>query len=272
MAGSTALQLPVTTSTRSPFMKAVRDTWLIYRRSLMLALRNPVWVIIGITQPFFFLLLFGPLLKGLAGQAGLDEASAYNLFVPGLMVQTAFFGTAFAGFGLIAEMRAGVIERMRVSPVSRVAMLLGRSLRDVTVLVGQSLLLVVLAIPFGLTIDPVGLVVALALVGLTGLLIAPLSYSVALITKNEDSFAPLVNFVMLPVLLLSGILLPMSLAPDWLQTIASLNPLSHVVDATRLLFNGVFGDPIVTTAVVLTGGLAALALWVATRQFSRAVA
>jgi ABC-2 type transport system permease protein len=253
-------------------MKSVRDTWLIYQRSLMLALRNPVWVIIGITQPFFFLLLFGPLLKGLAGQAGLSESSAYNLFVPGLMVQTAFFGTAFAGFGLIAEMRAGVVERMRVSPVSRVAMLLGRALRDVTVLVGQSLLLVVLAIPFGLTIDPVGLAVALVLVGLTGLLIAPLSYSVALLTKNEDSFAPVVNFVMLPVLLLSGILLPMTLAPEWLQTIASLNPLSHVVEATRLLFNGVFGDPAVTTAVVLTGVLAALALFVATRQFGRAVA
>lgn len=57
-------------------MKTAHDTWLIYQRSLMLTLRNPVWVFVGLTQPIFFLLLFGPLLKGLAGQAGLSESSA----------------------------------------------------------------------------------------------------------------------------------------------------------------------------------------------------
>lgn len=54
--------------------------------------------------------------------------------VPALLVQLALFGTAFVGFGLIAEYRSRVIERMRVTPVSRIALLLGRSLRDVVVL------------------------------------------------------------------------------------------------------------------------------------------
>ena len=47
-------------------MKNLRDTWLIYQRSLMLTIRNPVWIFVGLTQPIFFLVLFGPLLKGLA--------------------------------------------------------------------------------------------------------------------------------------------------------------------------------------------------------------
>ena len=56
------------------------------------------------------------------------------MFVPGLLIQLALFGTLFVGFGLIAELRAGVVERMRVTPVSRFAMLLGRTLRDVSIL------------------------------------------------------------------------------------------------------------------------------------------
>ena len=58
--------------------------------------------------------------------------------MPGLIIQIAIFGTAFGGFGLIAELRNGVVERMRVTPMSRASMLLGRSLRDVVVLMFQA--------------------------------------------------------------------------------------------------------------------------------------
>ena len=74
--------------------------------------------------------------------------------------------------------------------------------------------MIVIAIPFGITIDPAGLVVTLALVGLIGLAMAPLSYSAALVLKSEDAFAPVVQFIALPLLLLSGIFLPLQLAPE----------------------------------------------------------
>ena len=82
-------------------------------------------------------------------QAGAGT-NAFNWFVPGLMIHIAIFGTAFGGFGLIAELRNGVVERMRVTPMSRASMLLGRSLRDVVILMLQALIMIVLAIPFGL--------------------------------------------------------------------------------------------------------------------------
>jgi ABC-2 type transport system permease protein len=261
----------VTARPRTAPMKPLRDTWLIYQRSLMLTLRNPIWVFVGLTQPIAFLLLFGPLLKGLAVAGGGSGDDAYNLFVPGLLVQLALFGTMFVGFGLIAELRAGVVERMRVTPISRGSMLLGRTLRDITVLVVQAFLLIVLSIPFGLTIDPASLVVVLVLVALIGLALAPISYALGLMLKTEDALAPLLNFVSLPLLLLSGILLPMALAPDWLQTVASLNPLSHAVDAARALFNGQFSDPVVVTGVALMGTLSVLSVWVGSRAFGRAV-
>ena len=250
-------------------MKALRDTMLIYRRSMTLTLRQPVWIIMGILQPILYLVLFGPLLEASTEAAGAGT-SAFNWFIPGLLVQTAVFGGAFVGFGLVAELRYGVVERMRVTPMSRFAMLLGRSLRDVTILVAQGLLMIGLAIPFGLNLDPAGAAVTIALLALIGLVTAPLSYTAALILKSEDALAPVVQGIALPLLLLSGILLPMALAPDWLRFIASLNPLTHAVDASRALFNGDWGNPEVAIGVSITVIFAALAIWVASRAFSRA--
>src|SRR6476646_10226232 len=252
-----------------PVVQLVRDTWLIFHRSLWLTIRQPTWIIFGMMLPLLYLFLFGPLLEG-ATQAAGTGTNAFNWFVPGLIIQIAIFGTAFGGFGLIAEMRSGVLERMRVTPMSRTAMLLGRSLRDVVILVLQALLLVVLAIPLGLEVDPAGLVVSMGLLVIIGLVSSPLSYSAALILKSEDAFAPLVNSVAMPLLLLSGILLPMALAPDWLQFLSTLNPLTHTVDAARALFNGQWGDPEIPIGVVVTAILAVISVWIAARTFSRA--
>jgi ABC-2 type transport system permease protein len=250
-------------------MKILRDTWLIFVRSLMLTLRNPVWVFIGLAQPILYLGLFAPLLFPIASAPGFPPGGAFNVFVPGLLIQLAMF-SAFTGFGLIAELRAGVVERMRVTPISRAAMLLGRSLRDVVILLVQAVLIILCALPFGLTIAPAGAVVALVLLGLVGLIMTTFSYTVALYVKSEDVLAPVINAVFLPVLLLSGILLPMSLAPHWLQIAAAINPLSHAVDAMRDLFAGHVVDPTVALGLGLMLVLALVSLAAAGRAFGRA--
>ena len=260
---------PLTAIERTPRMRALRDTWLIFRRSVVLTIRQPVWILFGIMYPVLYLVLFGPLLDKAVGQAG-GGVSAYNWFVPGLLIQVALFGSAFVGFGLIAELRYGVVERMRVTPMSRFAMLLGRSLRDVFLLVLQAVLMIALAIPFGLHLNLAGVVVTLGLMALIGLVMAPLSYSAALALKSEDAFAPLVQGIVMPLLLLSGILLPMALAPDWLRFLSSINPLTHAVDAARALFNGDWGNPEIALGVGLTTALAIGAVWIASRAFSRA--
>src|SRR5215475_10671101 len=205
--------------------KFARDTWLVFARQMGLLLRNPVWVFVGIMQPLFFLLLFGPLLKGIPGLGGND---AYKIFIPGLLIQLAIFGTLFVG-----------------------------------------LILVVLAIPFGLRV-PVGpLLLTLALLALIAVLCSSLSYGIALWLKSEDALAPLLNMVSLPVLLLAGILLPMTLGPRWLQRIASLNPFSHIVDAARVAFSDRLGDSSLIIGLVCAAALAVAGLAVATRTFQR---
>src|SRR5215472_6372203 len=118
-------------------MNVLRDSWLMFQRYVVIFLRNPAWLIIGVIQPVLYLVLFAPLLNSLAHTPGFPRSGAYNVFVPGLLIQ----------LGLIAELRAGVIERFRVTPVSRLGMLLGRAARDIVVLLVQSTILLLLAIP-----------------------------------------------------------------------------------------------------------------------------
>lgn len=253
-------------------IKVLRDTWLVFGRYWGLFIHNPVWVVIGVVQPLLYLVLFAPLLSSIAKTPGFPSGGAYNVFVPGLLVQLGMFGAAGVGFSLIAELRMGVIERLRVTPVSRVSLLLGRALRDILSIVIQSLILIVLALPFGLSINPIGVIVVLALIALIGLLTASIAYAAALWLRSEDSYAPLIFTSSLPILLLSGVLLPLGLAPQWLRSIAAVNPLSYAVDAARAVFLGHLGDPSVVKGVALMAVLAILAIFLGARAFGRAVA
>src|ERR1700704_4085876 len=171
-------------------MSLARDTWLVFGRYMYLFLRNPVWVIIGVIQPVFYLVLFAPLLEGISKSPGFPAGGAYNVFVPGLLIQLGLFGASGVGFGLIAELRSGVIERLRVTPVSRLALLLGRTLRDILILVVQALLLILMSLPFGLSIHPLGIGLMLALLALLGLVMTPVAYALALWVRGRGSGAP----------------------------------------------------------------------------------
>jgi ABC-2 type transport system permease protein len=250
-------------------VKLLRDTSLIFQRQMQLLLRNPVWILVGIFQPVMYLLLFAPLLKPALGVR--TNAEAYEIFVPGLLVLLAIFGGLFQGFGLIAELRAGVIERSRVTPVSRFALLLGRSLRDTVSLLAQAVIITLLALAFDLRVFIGNLLLAYLMLALISLMTSALSYGVALAVKSEDALAPLMNTVAQPVLLLSGILLPLTFAPGWLQAIADWNPFSWAVNGVRALFLGDLGAPAVWQGLLIMAVLAALALFWAARLFARSV-
>ncbi|MFG1603018.1 ABC transporter permease [Actinoplanes sp. NPDC049265] len=250
-------------------MKLVRDTSLIFSRQMMLLLRNPVWIGVGLFQPVMYLLLFAPLLKPALGVD--TDAEAYEIFVPGLLVLLAIFGGLFQGFGLIAELRAGVIERSRVTPVSRLALLLGRSLRDTVSLIAQAVIITLLALVFDLRVVIGNLLLAYLMLALISLMTSAVSYGVALAVKSEDALAPLMNTVAQPVLLLSGILLPLTYAPGWLRGIANWNPFSWAVNGTRALFRGDLGSPDVWQGLVIMAVLAILAVAWSARLFARSV-
>jgi ABC-2 type transport system permease protein len=117
------------------------------------------------------------------------------------------------------------------------------------------------ALPFGLSVNIGGLFIALLLYAVIAIAMASLSYSFALIYKNEDNLAPTLNSIMLPLSLLSGIILPLALAPLWIKDLAKLNPFAYAVNAARALFIGNFHTPDIIEGFVIIILLAVLIFW-----------
>lgn len=250
-------------------MRFMRETGLIFWSQLRANLRNPVWVLIGLSQPVLYLVLFGPLVKGIA-PALRSDSDPWELLTPALVIQTGLFGAIYVGFGIVAELRAGVVERQRVTPASRGALLTGRVLKDMVVLVVQALVLVGVAMAaFGVRPDPLGLVLSVLLIAVMAAGLAAASYALGLWAKSEDVLASVLNSLAVPLMLLSGILLPLSVGPGWLRTIGKVNPFSHTVDAARALFRGDFGASEVYLGTGLTLVVAAVAMVIGARGFTR---
>ena len=179
------------------------------------------------------------------------------------------FGAFFAGFGLISEWRDGVIEAERVTPASRTALLMGRLWRDLLQLFVQAVVLVGLGYVLGMDASFGGAVLGVVLTLLMGGACAAASNALALTTKSEDVMAPVINVVMMPVLLLSGILLPMTIGPEWLRRASDFMPTRWIVDATRSLFGGDYGASDVVWGTGWAALLFALAVWWGTATFRR---
>jgi ABC-2 type transport system permease protein len=241
-----------------------QDTALIYGRYLRQSLRSRIALLFGVLTPLLYLLFFGPLLTDLPlGGRG----SSWQVLVPGLLLQLGLFGALFAGFLIIIEKSQGVVERMRVTPVSRLALLLGRVLRDATVFVFQAVLLVLAAVAMGLRAPLAGVLIGFAFVALLTVSLASLSYALAMKVRTPQEFGPLINAVSMPSMLLSGLMLPMTLGPSWLDVLSHVMPLRYLVDAMRDAYVGSYATPHMLYGVVVAVALAGLAVTVGTRVF-----
>ena len=242
-------------------MKLLRGIQLMFIRNMRQTLRSPIFVFVSLFQPLLYLFLFMPLLNGLGGVPGLPAGKTVQIFIPGLLVMMALFGSAFVGFNLIDDIRSGVIERFLVTPVNRSAILLGRVLRDAVVLLTQCVLITLVAIPLGLSVNVGGFLLSLVLYAMVSITMASMSYSFALIYRIEDPLAPTLNTITLPLSLLSGIMLPLALAPLWLQDLAKVNPFSYAVNASRALFAGSFHSVDIIKGFVIVFLLMSVVFW-----------
>lgn len=236
--------------------KFVRDTHLVMTRELRPVLRDPFSVVFGMIQPLVFLGLFGPLLVGsLGGQAESTVGdSVWQWFVPSILVMTALFGTTTVGANLLFEFQTGAHERMLVTPLSRPSLLVGRALKEMAPLAAQAVIIVAVMIPFGFELYPLGALVGLLLLAVFGIGIGSLSYALAIaVRKQEWMFWAVQQTVIFPLMILSGMLLPLETGPGWMQVASKFNPLTYLVDAERALFAGGVG-----TAEAAGGWVAAL--------------
>jgi len=245
---------------------------LLFSRKLLETLRAPAWVLVGLSTPLLYLALFAPLLDPLAGGPGFPRGDVLDVFVPGLLVLMAFGAGMGAGWIVVDELTTGVLERLRVTPASRLALLLGPVLRDVVVFAIPALLVVAIALPFGYRPAPGGIAVALVLLALLTAVVSAWSNALGVLMKETGSLAAIVTGLQLPLTLLSGVLLPLSIAPGWMRVLAHVNPLYYAVEAARDLSSGSILTADVGLGFLVIGALTVATLGWATRVYRVAVA
>lgn len=251
-------------------VKVARDTWLIMQRQLLLTLRTPVGLAIGLVQPVVYVILWAPVLKLALKSAGVTSyAEAFRAYVPGLITVMAVYGGLYSGFGLLVDIRSGVIERGRVTPVSRVALMLGRALRDVLSMFAGAVLIAVFAMVVGMRIGPGNLLLALLLVILLELAMVSLGYALSMSVRNEAALITVIDTAVQPVMLLAGVLIPLTVAPLLLVRIAKWDPFYWVTTGMRALFNGSPGALGVWVSLAVVLALAGAAIAWSVRMFAR---
>ena len=248
----------------------VTDTRSVFIREMLLILRDPFSLIFSLIQPLVFLGLFGPLLSGAAGGDAFGGESSLQWFLPGVVVMISMFGTSMTGANLQYEIMTGAYERILATPLSRPAILIGRALKELAPLVVQALLITLVAVPFGFKLFPLEVAVGLLILGVFGVGVGALSYSLAIATrKNEWVFWGVQQSLLFPLLILSGMMLPIETGPEWMKVASKLNPLTYIVDAERILFGGSFADMTVLYGAIAAAVTAVIGLLVGVRAISK---
>jgi len=252
-------------------MKLLSDIGLLFKRPFLQDFRDPTWLLVSGSTPLLYLVLFMPLLKHLGPGIGAESNNVIQVFLPGIIGLLAFGTGNFAGFDTIFLLRNGFIERIRVTPASRFAILIGPIIASICWSLIFASVIVAICVPFGFHIYLGGLLIYYILLMLLIVLFASLSTTIALLTKQISTFAAIVNGVNLPLILLAGVMLPLSLAPSWMRFVAHFNPLYYVVNAGRDLTVGKISTHQVMMAFIVVPSLAIVSLWWSSRILRKAV-
>lgn len=221
-------------------LRFVRDLLPLYLREVRYSLRIRAYLIMSIVQPILWLVLFGQLFGAVGRLPEFDDASYLAFLTPGLAVMTASWSSAYAGMGVIRDLDRGIFDRLLATPVSRTALIGARGLHSATVVVLQAL--IVLGTAFALGVRPPGglggVAAVLAAAALLGAGFGGASTGLALVVRKEETMIALTNFLVLPLLFLSSLLITRDLMPEWMARMAAFNPVDWAVTFGRAGFRG----------------------------------
>lgn len=251
-------------------MSFFNDIRPLFLRLVRYTMRMPVFMVIGVVQSILWLFLFGQLFERVVQIPGFEADSYTQFLAPGMAIMTALFGSAHSGMGTLVDIERGVMDRLLATPARRGALMGARVLHAGLLVIFQGAVILGASILMGARPGAgiLGIGVVLLATGLLGSGFGALSNAVALIARKQETVIAAMNFIILPLTFLSGIMMSATLMPVWIQRVAALNPANWAVIAARVGFEG--GDW--GAAWVNLGWLALFALfcsWLATRAFDR---
>jgi ABC transporter DrrB family efflux protein len=215
----------------------ISDSRVLAGRQLRKTLRRPMYVVFSFVQPVIFVLLFRYVFGG-AIHTG--RVSYVNFLIPGIIVQTAIFGSLVTGLGITEDLAAGVIDRFRSLPMARSAVLIGRTVADMVVNVLTLIVMLLVGLLVGFRPSEPVWDVALALILVLGFayVFSWISAFVGLAVKNPET-AQSAGFIwVFPLTFASSAFVPTTSMPGVVHAFADVNPVTLIVNAVRALTVG----------------------------------
>ncbi|GGI08991.1 ABC transporter permease [Egicoccus halophilus] len=220
--------------------RTLTDTLVLTRRNLLRNVRLPQLLLFSTIQPVMFLLLFNYVFGGAIG-GSLPEGYAYiQWLMPGLLIQIATFGAGQTAMGLTEDLDKGVIDRFRSLPMSRSAVLAGRTLADLlrNAAVLGLMLVVGFAIGFRWETSVFGFLGGFAVALLFGYALSWVMATIGLAVRNPEAAQSAVMLPVFPLVFASSVFLPTQTMPDWLRVFADHQPITVIANALRALMLG----------------------------------
>jgi ABC-2 type transport system permease protein len=215
------------------------DTWFMIGRQTRNLLRQPVWIVVMLTQPLFWLLLYSQLFKRVVDLPGFGNQSYLEFLTPGIVIMTAFFSATWSGMAMIEDLDRKVIDRFLATPVSRISLVLSQVVRAGMIAAIQTVIILGIAWLLGARVQrgAVGWIVMIAVAALVAAGFAGISHGLALIVRREETLIAVLNFFGLPLTFVSAILIAQALMPAWMRWAAKFNPVQWGVVTTREMAN-----------------------------------
>lgn len=246
------------------------DTIVITRRNLMYYVRQPQLLIFATIQPVIFLLLFTYVFGG-AIASSTDGENYINYLLPGIIIQTIIFAATNTTVALSVDLSRGMIDRFRSLPMSRAAVLAGRTTADTVRGASTITIMMVVGFIIGFRFE------AGLLTGLAGILLAIafghsftwISATIGLFVKDPEA-AQVAGFIwVFPLTFASSIFVPTQTMPDWLRVFAENQPVTVIANAVRGLMTGTATTGDVTIALAWIIGIFVVFMPLAVRQYAK---
>jgi len=266
------------------------EVWGIFGRWLRKTFRRPAFVFFAMVQPIIWFLLFtqsfaaiGNFQQPIAGSnpirfitfkdiTGTD--SYLTFYSAAVIIQTVIASAMQSGIGMVNDIESGYMDKMRVAPIRRASILLGKVMSDGVRILLQTSIIVIMGLILGVTFATgVGGVLIIFVIAVAfGIAWSGISTFVALVTRNSETTLMISLLTTFPLLFLSTAVMPKPLLPAWVQNVASYNPITYIADAIHSLIITGFEWTTVGYAFLIILVVGAISLSATTAMFRKAVA
>lgn len=229
-------------------MSEVEAIYRIWLRELIRYTRDKGRLASSFVQPLLFLAIFG----GGFAFVQLGNINYQSFLFPGIVAMSLVTISISSGISVIWDREFGFLKEILVAPVSRTSIFIGKALGGCTTALIQGLIILSLSFLIGIPLAAHSFLMSIVIMLITSLGIVSLGLIIASIVETFESFGVIMNFLIFPLIFLSGALFPLSEAPQWLRYVSYVNPLTYGVESLRNVIIGVSFIPFSTSFMVIS--------------------